>query len=190
MLATGILTQNKRYAVSMLTLWLRLIVLVARLQKYSAQHGRPRHLNTCVMSDFYTWSFRFVNKLKPMYSSKMVIEHSFQHISLISSYINTNKTLILSLFCKRRLSYFPVKNTHGGKDWDLHCDCFSNLSVLDTTTSTRETPLINNIEVKVSELVIITEVKTKFIKKLLHVECENCNGQKWLKLTKGLYSQS
>jgi len=54
MLATGILTQNKRYAVSMLTLWLRLIVLVARLQKYSAKHGRPRHLNTCVMSDFHT----------------------------------------------------------------------------------------------------------------------------------------
>ena len=110
MLATGILTQNKRYAVSMLTLWLRLIVLVARLQKYSAQHGRPRHLNTCVISDFYTWSFRFVNKLKPMYSSKMVIEHSFQRISLISSYNTTKNPLILSLFCKRGLSYFSARD--------------------------------------------------------------------------------
>ena len=60
------------------------------------------------MSDFHTWSFRFIYKLKPIYSSKMVIEHSFQCISLISSYIITNKPLILSLFCKRGLSYFPI----------------------------------------------------------------------------------
>jgi len=39
----------------------------------------------------------------------MVIEYSLPHISLISSYIITNKTLILSLFCKRRSSYFPAK---------------------------------------------------------------------------------
>jgi len=33
MLAIGILTQRNRYPVPMLTLWLRLIVLVARFQK-------------------------------------------------------------------------------------------------------------------------------------------------------------
>ena len=50
LLATGILTQTKRYPVSMLTIWLRLIVLVARIQKYIAQHGSPRYLN--IMSTF------------------------------------------------------------------------------------------------------------------------------------------
>jgi len=38
----------------------------------------------------------------------MVIEYSLPHISVISSYIIANKTLILSLFCKRRSSYFPA----------------------------------------------------------------------------------
>ena len=99
MLATGILTQSNRYPVSMLTLWLRLIVawFPPRTFKNSAQHGSPRHLNTCIISDFHTWSFRFVYKVLPIYTSKMVIEHSFQRISLISSYIITNKTLILKL---------------------------------------------------------------------------------------------
>jgi len=41
----------------------------------------------------------------------MTIEYSLPRISLISSYIITNKTLILSLFCQRRSSYFPTK-TH------------------------------------------------------------------------------
>jgi len=41
----------------------------------------------------------------------MVIEYSLPRISFISSYIITNKALILSLFCKRRSSYFPQK-TH------------------------------------------------------------------------------
>jgi len=49
MLAIGILTQRNRYPVPMLTLWLRLIVLVARFQKKAlkngAQHGSPRHLH-------------------------------------------------------------------------------------------------------------------------------------------------
>ena len=146
MLATGILTQSNCYPVSMLTVWLRLIVLVARFPKKhwknSVQQGSPRHLNTCIMSDFHTWYFRFVYKLKPMYSFKMVIEHSFQRISLISNYIITNKTWIISLSCK--LGY--------------------NLIVINT--------------------------EVKFIKKFLHVEFENCHGQKWLKLTKGLYSKS
>jgi len=47
-----------------------------------------------------------------MYSSKLVIEYFFPRISFISSYIITNKTLILSLFCKRRSSYFFRKNAH------------------------------------------------------------------------------
>jgi len=37
----------------------------------------------------------------------MVIEYSLPRISIISSYINTNKTLIIFLFCKLRPSYFP-----------------------------------------------------------------------------------
>jgi len=36
--------------------------------------------------------------------------------SFISSYINTNKTLILFLFYKRQSLYFPQKRTHGWKD--------------------------------------------------------------------------
>jgi len=39
----------------------------------------------------------------------MVIEYSLPRISFLSSYIITNKTLILSLFCKRQSSYFPAK---------------------------------------------------------------------------------
>jgi len=43
----------------------------------------------------------------------MVIEYSLPaRILVISSYIIANKTVILSLFCKRRLSYFPAKKTH------------------------------------------------------------------------------
>ena len=38
------------------------------------------------------------------------------------------------------------------------------------------------------EVGIITEFK--FVKKFLHAACENCHNMKWLKLTKGLYSQS
>jgi len=41
----------------------------------------------------------------------MVIEYSFPRFSFISSYIITNKTLILSFFCKRRSSYF-FRKTH------------------------------------------------------------------------------
>jgi len=37
----------------------------------------------------------------------MVIEYSLPRISIISSYINTNKTLIIFLFCKLWSSYFP-----------------------------------------------------------------------------------
>ena len=44
----------------------------------------------------------------------MVIEYSLQRILLISSYIIANKTLILSLFCKRRSSYFPAKKSVRG----------------------------------------------------------------------------
>ena len=55
------------------------------------------------------WSFHFVYKLKTIYSSKMVIEYSEARISLISSCIITNKTLILSLFYKQRSSYFSAK---------------------------------------------------------------------------------
>ena len=32
--------------------------------------------------------------------------------------------------------------------------------------------------------------EVKFMKKFLHALCENCQGKKRLKLTKGLYSQS
>jgi len=39
----------------------------------------------------------------------MVIEFFYAHISRISSYIVTNKTLILALFYKRRSSYFSAK---------------------------------------------------------------------------------
>ena len=59
------------------------------------------------MSDFHTWYFRFVYKLLPIYTSKMVIEHSFQRISLISSYIIANKTLILKL---ERSGYSNINN--------------------------------------------------------------------------------
>jgi len=49
----------------------------------------------------------------------MVIEYSLPHISIISSYIIANKTLILSLFCRRRSSYFPTKNPARGRNkWD------------------------------------------------------------------------
>ena len=41
----------------------------------------------------------------------MIIEHSLPRILGISSHIIANKTLILSLFCKRRSSYFPAKKT-------------------------------------------------------------------------------
>jgi len=44
-----------------------------------------------------------------MYSPKMGIEYSLPRISVISSYIIANKTVILSLFCKRLSSYFPAK---------------------------------------------------------------------------------
>ena len=37
----------------------------------------------------------------------MVIEYYLPRISIISSYINTHKTLTIFLFCKRRSSYFP-----------------------------------------------------------------------------------
>ena len=106
----------------------------------------------------------------------MVIEYSLTRISVISSYIISNKTLILYIFCKWRSSYVPAKK-HVVNKW--YCDRFSNLKVLDITITT-ETLLINNIIENVSELVIITEVK--FIKKFLHAVCENCHGKKWLKL--------
>ena len=87
-------------------------------------NGSPRHLN--IVSDFHTWSFSFVYKLKTINLSKWVIEYSLPHILLISSYIITftNKALILSLFWKRQTSYFPAKKnpqwTHMvGK---THCD--------------------------------------------------------------------
>ena len=38
------------------------------------------------------------------------------------------------------------------------------------------------------QTLIITEVK--FMKKFLQALCETCQGKKWLKLTKGLYSKS
>ena len=47
------------------------------------------------------------HKLKQSY--KTVIEYPLPCASFISSYIITNKTLILSLFCKRRSSYFFAK---------------------------------------------------------------------------------
>ena len=100
----------------------------------------------------------------------MVNAYSLTRISVISSYIIANKTLILSIFCKWRSSYFPAK-THVVKHR------FSNLKVLDITT---ETLLINNVKENVSELVNITEVK--FIKKFLYAVFENCHGKKWLKL--------
>jgi len=41
-----------------------------------------------------------------------VISHILYHVSRsLSSYIIANKTLILSLFCERRSSYFPAKKT-------------------------------------------------------------------------------
>ena len=36
----------------------------------------------------------------------MVIEYYLARISIISSYINTNKTLTMFVFCKLRSSYF------------------------------------------------------------------------------------
>ena len=53
------------------------------------------------------------------------------------------------------------------------------MKVLDITITT-ETSLINNMDEKVAELVIITEVK--FIEKFLHAVSENCHGKKWLKM--------
>jgi len=46
----------------------------------------------------------------------MVIKYSLPRISFISCYIITNKTLILSLFCKQRSSYFSQNRTRGRKD--------------------------------------------------------------------------
>jgi len=49
----------------------------------------------------------------------MVIEYSLPRISVISSYIIANNTLIPSSFCKRRSSYFPAKKpARGRKKWD------------------------------------------------------------------------
>ena len=78
-------------------------------------NGSPRHLH--IVSNFHTWSSRFVYKLKTIYSSKMVIEYSLPRISLISSYILTNKALILSIFWKRWSLDFPaIFNARGRKD--------------------------------------------------------------------------
>jgi len=58
----------------------------------------------------------------------MVNEYSLPtRISVISSYIIANKTLILSIFCKRRSSYFPAENRTWSKKWEYYCDRFSNL---------------------------------------------------------------
>ena len=117
-----------------------------RTFKNSAQHGSPRHLNTCIISDFHTWSFRFVYKVLPIYTSQMVIEHSFQRISLISNYIITNKTLIL-YFVNSDCHIFQPKNARHvvvGKI-KMNTVFISQTWVLDTTTSTTETQLINSI---------------------------------------------
>jgi len=45
----------------------------------------------------------------------MVIEYSLPRISIIFSYINTNKTLIIFLVCKRRSSYFPPQQIARGR---------------------------------------------------------------------------
>ena len=122
----------------------------------------------------FTWSFRYAYKLKTIYSSKMVIQYSLPRISLISSYIITNKALILSIFWKQRSSYFPAKKIpHKVRKTEINTaivshTCKFGCNILITT----ETLLINNI----AELVIITEVK--FIKKFLHAVGENCHGNK------------
>ena len=108
----------------------------------------------------YMWSFRYVYKLKTIYSSKMVIQYSLPRISLISSYIITNKALILSIFWKQRLSYFPAKKIpHKVRKTEINTaivshTCKFGCNILITT----ETFLINNIWENISELVNITEV--------------------------------
>ena len=100
----------------------------------------------------------------------MVIEYSIPRISLISSYIIATKTLILSLICKRRSSYFPAKKRTWSERLTLILRSFLKLESFG----------YNNNKGNVSELVIITEVK--FIKKFLHAVCENCHVQKCLKI--------
>ena len=75
-------------------------------------NGSPRYLN--IVTDFHEYViFSLCLQAWTMYSSEMVIEYSLPRISPISSYIITHKALILSLFWKRRSSYFPAKkNPH------------------------------------------------------------------------------
>ena len=72
----------------------------------------------------------------------MTIEYYKPRISLTFIYVITNKTvLILSIFRKRRLPYFPPKNACGLKN--CHCNRFSNLNVFDITI-TMDISLIYN----------------------------------------------
>ena len=73
----------------------------------------------------------------------MVIEYSLPaRILVISSYIIANKTVILSLFCKRRLSYFPAKKRTWLKQMRLIMRAFLKLERFYNTI-TAETLLIN-----------------------------------------------
>jgi len=50
--------------------------------------------------------------------------------------IITTKTLtFLSILRKQKSSYFPAKNACGRKNWDKHCDRYSNLTALYITMS-------------------------------------------------------
>ena len=95
-----------------------------------------------------------------IYSSKMVIQYSLPRISLISSYIITNKALILSIFWKQRSSYFPAKKIpHKVRKTEINTAIVSHTCKFEChILITTETFLINNIWENISELVNITEV--------------------------------
>ena len=102
----------------------------------------------------------------------MVIEYSLPHISFISSYIITNKTLILSIFCKRRSSYVSAKTHTWSERLRLILYSFPKLESFGYNNNNGD--FVNQHFLRKrcdAELVIITEVK--FIKTFLHTRGEN-----------------
>ena len=119
---------------------------------------KKQRLTLTVVRDTYILCRTFIHYF--LSSSKLVIEYSLPRISLISSYIITNKALILSIFWKQRSSYFPAKKIpHKVRKTEINTaivshTCKFGCNILITT----ETFLFNNIWENISELVNITEV--------------------------------
>ena len=131
---------------------------------------------------FDTLSFRFETFIRDLFALFTSLKQCIHLVSrsYLVSYVNTNKTLILSLLCKRRSSLIFPRSSYFLWSGRLRFILRSFLKLESFRYNKNNGDFfIHYLRKRFGTWYILCSItEFKFIKKFLHAACENCYGKK------------